>query len=193
MGYNKTTNGIKTTDVLEASPVRKTSHEEKKAIIDMYLEDAAFNSEVKATEQWWSNPRWSATKRPYTASQICSKRGNLKIEYAGNFMSKKLWEILERRWKEKDVSFTFGCMDPVQVTQMAKHLDNIYVSGWQSSATASSTNEPSPDLADYPMDTVPKKVDHLFKAQLFHDRKQREERLTTPSEERGTLANIDFL
>ncbi|KAL0254479.1 isocitrate lyase 1 [Diplodia seriata] len=193
MGYNKTTNGIKTTDVLEASPVRKTSHEEKKAIIDMYLEDAAFNSEVKATEQWWSNPRWSATKRPYTASKICSKRGNLKIEYAGNFMSKKLWEILERRWKEKDVSFTFGCMDPVQVTQMAKHLDTIFVSGWQSSATASSTNEPSPDLADYPMDTVPKKVDHLFKAQLFHDRKQREERLTTPSEERGTLANIDFL
>ncbi|KAL1614344.1 isocitrate lyase 1 [Diplodia seriata] len=193
MGYNETTNGIKTTEVFEASPVRKTSHEEKKAIIDMYLEDAAFNSEVKATEQWWSNPRWSATKRPYTASQICSKRGNLKIEYASNVMSKKLWEILERRWKEKDVSFTFGCMDPVQVTQMAKHLDTIYVSGWQSSATASSTNEPSPDLADYPMDTVPKKVDHLFKAQLFHDRKQREERLTTPSEERGTLANIDFL
>jgi len=84
-------------------------------------------------------------------------------------------------------------MDPVQVTQMAKHLATVYVSGWQSSATASSTNEPSPDLADYPMDTVPNKVDQLFKAQLFHDRKQREERLTTPLKDRSSIANIDFL
>lgn len=37
------------------------------------------------------------------------------------------------------------------VTQMAKYLDTVYVSGWQSSSTASSTDEPSPDLADYPM------------------------------------------
>lgn len=43
------------------------------------------------------------------------------------------------------------------VSQMAKYLETIYVSGWQSSSTASSTDEPSPDLADYPMvsDTVP--------------------------------------
>lgn len=37
------------------------------------------------------------------------------------------------------------------LTQMVKYLDTIYVSGWQSSSTASSTDEPSPDLADYPM------------------------------------------
>lgn len=37
------------------------------------------------------------------------------------------------------------------VSQMAKYLDTVYVSGWQCSSTASSTNEPSPDLADYPM------------------------------------------
>ena len=38
-------------------------------------------------------------------------------------------------------------LDPVQVTQMAKYLETVYVSGWQSSSTASSTNEPGPDLA----------------------------------------------
>lgn len=37
------------------------------------------------------------------------------------------------------------------LTQMAKYLDTVYVSGWQCSSTASSTDEPSPDLADYPM------------------------------------------
>lgn len=79
------------------------------------------------------------------------------------------------------------------VTQMAKYLDTVYVSGWQSSSTASSTDEPGPDLADYPYTTVPNKVHHLFKAQLFHDRKQREERLTTPPADRSKVANIDFL
>ena len=79
------------------------------------------------------------------------------------------------------------------LTQMAKYLDTVYVSGWQSSSTASSTDEPSPDLADYPMNTVPNKVQHLFMAQLFHDRKQREERLTTPKEQRGNVANTDYM
>ena len=37
------------------------------------------------------------------------------------------------------------------LTQMAKYLDTVYVSGWQCSSTASSSDEPGPDLADYPM------------------------------------------
>ena len=79
------------------------------------------------------------------------------------------------------------------VTQMAKYLDTVYVSGWQCSSTASSTDEPGPDLADYPMTTVPNKVQHLWFAQLFHDRKQREERLSTPKSERGKCPNVDYL
>jgi isocitrate lyase len=90
-----------------------------------------------------------------------------------------------------DASYTYGCLDPVMVTQMAKYLDTVYVSGWQSSSTASSTDEPGPDLADYPYTTVPNKVGHLFMAQLFHDRKQREERLS--SADKSSAPNIDFL
>ncbi|KAJ1937433.1 isocitrate lyase 1 [Kickxella alabastrina] len=43
------------------------------------------------------------------------------------------------------------------------------------------------------MDTLPKKVDQLFKAQLFHDRRQNEERLSVPASERADLPFIDFL
>ena len=46
----------------------------------------------------------------------------------------------------------------------------------RSSSTASTSNEPGPDVADYPYDTVPNKVDQLFRAQMFHDRKQYEHR-----------------
>ena len=79
------------------------------------------------------------------------------------------------------------------VTQMAKYLDTVYVSGWQSSSTASSTDEPGPDLADYPYTTVPNKVGHLFMAQLFHDRKQNEARRMMTPEQRQKTPYIDYL
>lgn len=93
---------------------------------------------------------------------------------------------------------------------MAKYLETVYVSGWQSSSTASSTNEPGPDLAgtdireyrsarlltiriDYPSNTVPNKVEHLFMAQLFHDRKQREARTNLTDKQLTQTPYIDYL
>jgi isocitrate lyase len=156
-------------------------------------EEQQYLAEVADVKKWWSDSRWRYTKRPFTAEQIVSKRGTIKIDYPSNQQSKKLWNILEGRFKNKDVSFTYGCLDPVMVTQMAKYLDTVYVSGWQCSSTASSSDEPGPDLADYPMTTVPNKVQHLWFAQLFHDRKQREERLSAPKSQRSNLPTTDYL
>jgi len=156
-------------------------------------EDRKYAEDVQAVQNWWKDSRWRFTKRPFTAEQIVAKRGNLTINYPSGVQAKKLWGILEQNWKNKEASYTYGCLEPTMITQMCKFLDTIYVSGWQSSSTASSTDEPSPDLADYPMDTVPRKVNQLFMAQLFHDRKQREERITTPKEQRDKVANVDYL
>lgn len=161
--------------------------------IDAAREDQAFAAEVEAVKRWWSDSRWRYTKRPFTAEQIVAKRGTLKIEYASNAMSKKLWKILEGRFNNGEASYTYGCLEPTMLTQMAKYLDTVYVSGWQSSSTASASDEPGPDLADYPYTTVPNKVGHLFMAQLFHDRKQREERVTTPKAERSKCPSVDYL
>ncbi|CAL9728957.1 isocitrate lyase [Monosporozyma unispora] len=140
--------------------------------------------DIQEIEQWWSSPRWNSTKRNYTAKDIALRRGTFPpLEYPSTVMSKKLYGVLTKHHENKTVAQTFGAMDPVQVTQMAKYLDTIYISGWQCSSTASTSNEPGPDLADYPMDTVPNKVDHLFKAQQFHDRKQWEERASVSSVE----------
>merc|ERR1712238_243395 len=81
----------------------------------------------------------------------------------------------------------------IQVTQMAKYLSTVYVSGWQCSSTASTSNEPGPDVADYPYDTVPNKVDQLFRAQLFHDRKQYEARRRMSKEERAKSKPVDYM
>lgn len=157
------------------------------------IEDELFQKEVEAVKTWWSDSRWRHTKRPFTAEQIVSKRGYLPVDYASNAQAKKLWKILEHRFEKRDASYTYGCLEPTMVTQMAKYLDTVYVSGWQSSSTASASDEPGPDLADYPYTTVPNKVAHLFMAQLFHDRKQRQERLSVPKEQRANLLNIDYL
>lgn len=155
-------------------------------------EDKKLQDQVQQLQQWWAQPRWKGIKRAYPAQDIAVKRNSIDISYPSSQQSDKLFNLLSEHAKNKTASFTYGALDPVQVTQMAKYLDTIYVSGWQSSSTASTSNEPSPDLADYPMDTVPNKVQQLWFTQLFHDRKQREDRLTQPADKRPK-EQIDYL
>ena len=61
--------------------------------------------------------------------------------------SKKLYDLLTKLYQSGGYSHTFGALDPVQAVQMAPHLSSVYVSGWQCSSTASTTNEPGPDFA----------------------------------------------
>jgi len=163
--------------------------------IDLAAEKADFEKQTAELEAWWATPRYEGIVRPYSAAEIASKRGCAlgRGTPLADGLSKKLFNTLVEHDKRKTASRTFGALDPVHVAQMAKHVDSIYVSGWQCSSTASSSNEPGPDIADYPMDTVPNKVEHLFMAQLFHDRKQREDRLGRSEAERSKLNYIDFL
>jgi isocitrate lyase len=85
--------------------------------------------------------RFSHLKRPYTAQEVVKLRGTLKQTYASGEMAKKAWKLFTTLREKKSFSATFGALDTVQVIQMAKYLTTIYVSGWQSSSTASSTNE----------------------------------------------------
>lgn len=62
-------------------------------------EDDLFAQEVQQVKDWWRDSRWRHTKRPFTAEQIVSKRGHLKIEYPSNAQAKKLWNILENRFQ----------------------------------------------------------------------------------------------
>ncbi|KAJ1965426.1 isocitrate lyase 1 [Dipsacomyces acuminosporus] len=156
-------------------------------------EEQRFREQVEQVKKWWSSPRFRGITRPYSAESIVSKRGSILPTYPSDTQAKKAFALFESHFANKTPSHTFGCLDPIQVAQMAKYLETVYVSGWQSSSTASTSNEPGPDLADYPMDTLPNKVDQLFKAQLFHDRKQNEARLSVPAKERADLPFVDFL
>jgi isocitrate lyase len=70
-------------------------------------EDQYYQEEVRQLKEWWSDSRWRFTKRPFTAEQIASKRGNLPIQYPSNAMSKKLWKILEQRFAVRSCCFEY--------------------------------------------------------------------------------------
>lgn len=69
------------------------------SVTSVDAEERQFQAEVAEVQKWWSDSRWRQTKRPFTAEQIVSKRGNLRIEYPSNAQAKKLWQTVETRWK----------------------------------------------------------------------------------------------
>merc|ERR1719230_58578 len=143
-------------------------------------------------EAFMTSDRYKHIKRPYTAKDVIKMQGTMPLHFTGAQVSEKLYRLMREHQKNCTTSHTFGALDPVQIVQMNKYLTSVYVSGWQSSSTASTSNEPGPDIADYPYDTVPNKVDQLFRAQLFHDRKQYEERRRMTPEERAKTKPVDY-
>ena len=71
-------------------------------------EDQLYQQEVDAVKQWWTDSRWRYTKRPFTAEEVVAKRGNLKIEYPSNVQAKKLWNIVEERFKVRKMILCLG-------------------------------------------------------------------------------------
>jgi len=156
-------------------------------------EDADFERRVQEMKSWMSSERFKHTTRPYKVEDVVKLQGTFPLQFAGAKVSEKLYKMLREHQAKGTCSHTFGALDTVQVTQMAKYLTSVYVSGWQCSSTASTSNEPGPDVADYPYDTVPNKVDQLFRAQLFHDRKQYEERRRMSPADRAAAPAVDYL
>ncbi|KAI9342242.1 isocitrate lyase [Obelidium mucronatum] len=107
-------------------------------------EEKIFQQQVLDVKQSWTSPRFAQIIRPYSASDVAIKRGTLVQDYASNTQAKKLWALLKTHHQNKTASRTYGSLDPIQVIQMGKFLDTIYVSGWQCSSTASTSNEPWP-------------------------------------------------
>ncbi|KAM3136702.1 hypothetical protein pb186bvf_011147 [Paramecium bursaria] len=129
------------------------------------------NEQTQAIQKWWNSDRFRNCYRPYTAQQVSLLKDTHQEVHYSNYMSIKLYKLLCQLKKDKSFSFSMGAMDTVQVINFSKYSTTIYLSGWQCSSTAS--NEPGPDYADYPSDTVPKKCDQLTRMQRLQDRRRK--------------------
>ncbi|KAA8904960.1 isocitrate lyase [Sphaerosporella brunnea] len=156
-------------------------------------EEALLQSEIAEIEKWWQEPRWKGIKRPYSARDVATKRGRLEQSYPSSVMAKKLFSLLSERADQGLPVHTMGAIDPVQMTQQAANQEVLYVSGWAASSVLTTTNEVSPDLGDYPYNTVPNQVQRLFKAQQLHDKRHWDQRLAMSLEEKKQTPYIDYL
>ncbi|KIO25210.1 hypothetical protein M407DRAFT_244145 [Tulasnella calospora MUT 4182] len=159
------------------------------------VESEAFTARTEQLEEFFSHPRFKDVKRPYSAASVATKQGTMPpLPMQNSLLADKLHALLTRASEQGKPVHTMGAIDPVQMTQMARYQEVLYVSGWASSSVlTTANNEVGPDLADYPYTTVPNQVHRLFRAQLHHDRKVYDERMSASPEAREDMENIDYL
>ncbi|OCH84036.1 isocitrate lyase and phosphorylmutase [Obba rivulosa] len=158
-------------------------------------EASAFANRVAALETFFKSPRFAGLTRPYTAASVASKQGSLPVlPHPSTLLADKLFRLFQQASSEGRPVHTLGAIDPVQMTQMARHQEVLYVSGWAcSSVLTTAMNEVGPDLGDYPYTTVPNQVQRLFRAQQLHDKKHYDERISATPEARAAMPYVDYL
>lgn len=129
------------------------------------------NSRFFAFQRWFNSSRFEHIRRPYVAKDLEKFLPEVKCVYGSNEMSKRLYFSLREHQKNKTTSFTFGALDPIQITQMTPYLENIYVSGWQTSVSSPDNSLIGPDMADYTYSSVPNRVKLLYNTMEFHQTK----------------------
>jgi isocitrate lyase len=111
-------------------------------------EAAQFSSRVAQTAAFFSQPRFASLSRPYGPEDVVSKQGSAPVlPLPSSLLADKLYSLFERASAEGNPIHTMGAIDPVQMSQMAKHQEVVYVSGWAaSSVLTTGNNEVGPDL-----------------------------------------------
>lgn len=111
------------------------------------VEQQAFTASVDGIVQWWKTTRQSHVQRPYSAKTVAALRGTQLGPCVANQAALKLWQMLQDHRRDGTAEMTFGATDPVGVSQMAKYMRTVYLSGGLSGF--SENNYPGMDHADY--------------------------------------------
>jgi hypothetical protein len=86
------------------------------------LEWTRYEAEVDKVKSWWKSPRWSGVERKYKPEDVVSLRGTENQTFPSNAAATKAYKLFRKLQTEGKTTATFGALDAVQVTQMAKYL-----------------------------------------------------------------------
>ena len=128
------------------------------AIIDKETQvRPSFDDEVADTQRYFDDPRFSRITRLYAARQVAEQRGTIPTDYTvARNAAAAFYERLRELFAEKKSITTFGPYSPGQAVAMKRMgIEGIYLGGWATSAKGSTTEDPGPDLASYPLSQVP--------------------------------------
>jgi len=165
------------------------------AIIDTDTEvRTSFEDDVAATKRYFNGSRFGGITRLYTARQVVEQRGTIPTDHTvARDAAAAFYERLRELFAAKKSITTFGPYSPGQAVSMKRMgIEGIYLGGWATSAKGSTTEDPGPDLASYPLSQVPDDAAVLVRALLTADRNQHYQRLHMSEQQRATTPAYDY-
>jgi isocitrate lyase len=165
------------------------------AVVESDIETSTpFEREVAATQRYFDSPRFAGILRLYTARQVVEQRGTIPTDYTvARDAAAAFYERLRERFAERRSITTFGPYSPGQaVTMKRMGIEGIYLGGWATSAKGSTSEDPGPDLASYPLSQVPDEAAVLVRALLTADRNQHYLRLRMSEAQRASTPAYDY-
>ena len=153
-----------------------------------------FEQEVADTRRYVDSPRFAGITRLYTARQVVEQRGTIPVDYTvAREASSAFFARLRELFAQRKSITTFGPYTPGQAVTMKRcGIEGIYLGGWATSAKGSTTEDPGPDLASYPLSQVPDEAAGLVRALLTADRNQQYLRLQMTDEQRAATPAVDY-
>jgi isocitrate lyase len=165
------------------------------AIIDRDTEvRPSFDDEVAATQRYLDDSRFDGIIRLYTARQVAEQRGTIPTDYTvAREAATAFYPHLRELFAHKKSITTFGPYSPGQAVSMKRMgIEGIYLGGWATSAKGSTTEDPGPDLASYPLSQVPEDAAVLVRALLTADRNQEYLRVQMSEQQRASSKQYDY-
>ncbi|HWP93958.1 MAG TPA: isocitrate lyase/phosphoenolpyruvate mutase family protein [Thermodesulfobacteriota bacterium] len=157
-------------------------------------ESEFFENEVNEIKQWFSLPRFKGITRLYSARQVAQQRGTIETDYpVARKAAERFYNRLRELFARKEQITTFGPYSPGQaVTMKRMGIEGIYLGGWATSAKGSTTEDPGPDLASYPLSQVPDEAATIVRALLTADKNQKYTRFKMTEKERKATPKVDY-
>src|SRR6201988_4721876 len=154
----------------------------------------AFERDVAATQQYQDSPRFDGITRLFSARQVVEQRGTIPSDYiVAREAAEAFYPRLRELFAQRKSITTFGPYSPGQAVAMKRMgIEGIYLGGWATSAKGSTTEDPGPDLASYPLSQVPEEATGLVRALLTADRNQQYVRLQMTDKQRAATPATDF-
>jgi isocitrate lyase len=153
-----------------------------------------FERDVAETQRYFDSPRFEGKIRLYSARQVVEQRGTIPSDYiVAREAAQAFYPRLRELYAQKKSITTFGPYSPGQAVAMKRMgIEGIYLGGWATSAKGSTTEDPGPDLASYPLSQVPEEAAGLVRALLTADRNQQYLRLQMTDAQRASTPATDF-
>ena len=153
-----------------------------------------FEQDIAAMQRYFDSPRFDGIIRLYSARQVVEQRGTIPTDYTvAREAAAAFYDRLRELFAERKSITTFGPYSPGQaVTMKRMGIEGIYLGGWATSAKGSTSEDPGPDLASYPLSQVPDEAAGLVRALLTADRNQQYLRLRMNEAQRAATPAVDF-